>query len=74
VRQELLGRVGKGVKCSVSGCGREAVRSVSTGKAKSAGLNVSSNEKRVYLCREHYREFKKKTKKDKTIDKWRYSA
>jgi thymidine kinase len=58
----------------VSGCGREAVRSVSTGKAKSAGLKVSSNEKRVYLCREHYKEFKKKTKKDKTIDKWRYSA
>jgi thymidine kinase len=58
----------------VSGCGREAIRSVSTGKAKSAGLKVSSNEKRVYLCREHYKEFKKKTKKDKTIDKWRYSV
>jgi thymidine kinase len=69
-----LGRIDKGVKCSVSGCGRDAVRSVSTGKAKSAGLNVSSNEKRVYLCREHYKEFKKKTKKDKTIDKWRYGA
>jgi hypothetical protein len=74
VRQELLGRIDKGVKCSVSGCGREAVRSVSTGKVKSAGLNVSSNEKRVYLCREHYKDFKKKTKKDKTIDKWRYGA
>ena len=69
-----MGRIDKGVKCSVSGCGREAVRSVSTGKAKSAGLKVSSNEKRVYLCREHYKEFKKKTKKDKTIDKWRYGA
>jgi len=52
----------------------EAVRSLSTGKAKSAGLNVGSNEKRVYVCKEHYKEFKKKTKKDKTIDKWRYSA
>jgi hypothetical protein len=69
-----VGRVGKGVKCSVSGCGKEAVRSVSTGKAKSAGLNVSVNEKRVYLCKEHYKEFKKKTKKDKTIDKWRYGV
>jgi len=74
VRQELLGRIGKGVKCSVFGCSREAVRSISTGKAKSAGLNVGSNEKRVYLCREHYKEFKKKNKKDKTIDKWRYGA
>jgi len=69
-----LGRIDKGVKCSVSSCGREAARSISTEKVKSAGLNVGSDEKRVYLCREHYKEFKKKTKKDKTIDKWRYSA
>ncbi|HLE76132.1 MAG TPA: hypothetical protein VI864_08875 [Candidatus Bathyarchaeia archaeon] len=69
-----MGRIDKGVKCSVSSCGREAARSISTEKVKSAGLNVGSDEKRVYLCREHYKEFKKKTKKDKTIDKWRYSA
>jgi hypothetical protein len=69
-----LGRIDKGVKCSVSGCSRGAIRSLSTVKAKSAGLNVSSSEKRAYLCREHYKEFKKKTKKDKTIEKWRYNA
>jgi thymidine kinase len=69
-----LGRIDKGVKCSVSGCGKEATRSISTEKVKSAGLKVGSNEKRAYLCREHYKEFKKKTKKDKTLDKWRYSA
>jgi hypothetical protein len=69
-----LGRIDKGIKCSVSGCGREAARSISTDKVKSAGLKVSSSEKRAYLCKEHYKEFKKKTKKDKTLDKWRYSA
>ncbi|MCW4046475.1 MAG: hypothetical protein NWE99_02790 [Candidatus Bathyarchaeota archaeon] len=69
-----MGRIEKGVKCSVSGCSREAVRSISSGKARSAGLNVNSNEKRAYLCREHYKEFKKKTKKDKTLEKWRYGA
>jgi thymidine kinase len=69
-----LGRIDKGVKCSVSGCGKEAARSISTEKVKSAGLKVGSSEKRAYLCREHYKEFKKKTKKDKTLDKWRYSA
>ena len=74
MRHELLGRIDKGVKCSVSGCSRDAVRSLSTEKAKSAGLNVGSGQKRVYVCREHYKEFKKKTKKDKTIDKWRYGA
>jgi len=58
----------------VSGCSRDAVRSLSTEKVKSAGLNVGSGEKRAYLCREHYKEFKKKTKKDKTIEKWRYNV
>ncbi len=70
----ILGRINKGVKCSVSGCGMDAVRSLSTEKVRSAGLNVGSSEKRVYVCREHYKTFKKKTKKDKTIDKWRYTV
>ena len=69
-----LGRIDKGVKCSVSGCGREAVRSLSTEKVRSAGLNVGSNERRAYLCKEHYKEYKKKTKKDKQLEKWRYSG
>jgi hypothetical protein len=68
-----LGRINKGVKCDVYGCGNEAVRSLNADKAKSAGLKISTSEKRAYLCREHYKEFKKKTKKDKTIDKWRYN-
>ena len=66
-----MGRVAKGVKCSVSGCGNEAVRSLSTEKVKTAGLNVGS-EKRAYLCKEHYKEYKKKTKKDKKLEKWRH--
>jgi len=67
-----LGRIDKGQKCSVAGCSREAARSISADKVKTAGLNVSSKEKRAYICKEHYKEFKKKTKKDKTLDKWRY--
>jgi len=69
-----LGRIDKGVKCSVLGCSREAARSISIEKARAVGLNVGSGEKRAYLCREHYKEFKKKTKKDKTMDKWRYGV
>jgi thymidine kinase len=67
-----LGRIDKGEKCSVSGCGKEAARSISADKVKATGLNVGSAEKRAYICKEHYKEFKKKTKKDKTLDKWRY--
>jgi hypothetical protein len=52
----------------------DAIRSLSTEKARSAGLNVGSSEKRVYVCKEHYKVFKKKIKKDKAVDKWRFSA
>ena len=69
-----LGRVDKGVKCSVSGCSREAIRSLSAGKVKSTGLNVGGSERRVYLCKEHYKEYKKKTKKDKQLEQWRYKG
>lgn len=66
-----MGRVGKGAKCSVVGCDKEAVRSLSTEKVSSAGLNVGE-ARRSYLCKEHYKEFKKETKKEKMLEKWRY--
>jgi len=68
-----LGRIGKGVKCSVSGCGQDAVRSLSADKVRVAGLRVGS-ERRAYLCKEHYKDYKKKTKKDKQVEQWRYKA
>ncbi len=67
-----LGRIEKGEKCSVQGCNNEAARSISADKCKAAGLNVGSADKRAYICKEHYKDYKKKTKKDKTLDKWRY--
>jgi len=67
-----VGRIEKGAKCSVSGCGNEAARSISADKVKAAGLKVSGQEKRAFICKEHYKEYKKKTKKDKTLEKWRW--
>jgi hypothetical protein len=67
-----MGKIEKGVKCNVSGCGMEAARSISADKVKAAGLKVSGAEKRAYLCKEHYKEYKKKSKKDKQLDKWRF--
>ena len=68
-----MGRIEKGVKCNISGCGGTAVRSLSAEKVKAAGMKVT-DQKHAYLCKEHYKEFKKKTKKDKQLEKWRYSA
>jgi hypothetical protein len=67
-----VGRISKGVKCSVVGCDEEAVRSVSVAKAKSAGLNVEG--RRSYLCKEHYKEYKKGSKKERQIEKWRHGV
>ena len=58
----------------MSGCSREAARSLSAEKVRSAGLNVRSDERRAYLCKEHYKEYKKKTKKDKMVERWRYKG
>lgn len=66
-----MGRIGKGEKCNVQGCGQEAVRSLSAEKVKHAGLRVT-DDRHAYLCKVHYKEYKKKTKKDKQIEKWRY--
>ena len=69
----MLGKIDKGVKCSVSGCGKDAMRSIAAAKVTAAGLKIAT-ERRAYLCKEHYREFKKATKKDRTLEKWRHQG
>jgi hypothetical protein len=39
----------------------------------SAGLKVDGT-RRAYLCRAHYKEYKKGSKKDKMLEKWRFSG
>lgn len=66
-----LGRVSKGEKCSVVDCSKEAVRSLGASKVSAAGLKVGSG-RRVFLCKEHYREFKKATKRERMLERWRF--
>ena len=66
-----MGRVAKGVKCSVAGCDKEAIRSIPTEKVSAAGLEVGK-VRRSYLCKDHYKEFKKGMRKEKMLEKWRY--
>ncbi|MBS7639685.1 MAG: hypothetical protein QW600_02535 [Candidatus Bathyarchaeia archaeon] len=65
-----MGKVSKGAKCSVEGCDRDAVRSLDLGRVYAAGLKVRG-ERRAFLCKEHYKEYKKATKKDRIVDRWR---
>jgi hypothetical protein len=56
-----MGKIDKGQKCSVEGCGKEATRSVNAEKAKIAFLKFEG--KHCYG-----------TKKVDQIEKWRYSG
>jgi hypothetical protein len=65
-----LGKVSKGVKCNVAGCTQIAVRSVSPDAVAQAKMDIGG-ARRAYLCRMHYREMKKRSKKDRQIERWR---
>ncbi|UCH32234.1 MAG: hypothetical protein JSV05_02280 [Candidatus Bathyarchaeota archaeon] len=68
-----MGKIEKGIKCSVSSCEKSAIRSIAAGKVTTAGLKIDT-ERRAYLCKDHYKEFKKATKKDRTLEKWRHQG
>ena len=68
-----MGKVAKGQQCSVVGCTNAAARSISPEKVADSGINIG-NARRAYLCKVHYREFKKLTRKDRQLDKWRHST
>ena len=55
-------------KCDVKGCGKDAERSVSGEAAVEAGLDVEEGLRRAHLCKDHYRQFKKATKKDRELE------
>lgn len=56
--------------CDIEGCKLQAERSISGKKVEKAGLTLSSDpEKSAHLCRDHYREYKKRSKKDRTLDR-----
>ena len=60
----------KTVACDVEGCGADAQRSVSGRKVEKSGLSLRSDPaKNAHLCRDHYRKFKKKTKKDRLLER-----
>jgi hypothetical protein len=64
---KAMGKVGKGVTCSVQGCSNNAVRSLDSSKVKGSGLDIDSG-KRAYLCEEHYKQWKKLSKQSKSDD------
>ena len=67
-----MGLVSKWSKCNVDGCDNDAVRSINTKKIEDAGLRLSATGKKSGLCKEHYKEWKKLTKDDRSLERARY--
>jgi hypothetical protein len=67
-----LGRVDKGVNCSVEGCGNKAARSIAFKRASEAGLRLSVESRRAYLCEAHYKEFKKARRNVDRVERMRW--
>lgn len=67
-----MGRVDKGVGCNVVGCKNNAERSLSREEIGGSGLSVGGEGRRVYLCKDHYKEWKKATKKSRTMERSRW--
>src|SRR3989441_12626430 len=56
--------------CGVQGCGKEAKRSLSTKKVKEVlpELKLIGEPRRVHLRKEHYKQFREKTKQKRELD------
>ncbi|MEM2094722.1 MAG: hypothetical protein QXI32_05440 [Candidatus Bathyarchaeia archaeon] len=67
-----MGKIDKGILCSVPGCKETAFRCISGVKAERSGLGIEK-ARHVYLCKGHYKEFKRKNREERRIEKWRWS-
>lgn len=67
-----MGKVDKGVGCGVVGCKNMAERSLSREEVGGSGLSVGGDGRRVYLCRDHYKAWKKATRKSRSLERSRW--
>ena len=58
--------------CGVADCNEKGVKSLSTRKVKSAITDLKIQKdggSRIQLCKRHYKEYKKKTKVERELDR-----
>ena len=54
--------------CDVVGCENDAVKTVARKKAEKI-FNLGGRGTKVHLCKEHYKEYKKRTKKERKLER-----
>jgi len=67
-----MGKVEKGVACSVTECKNPSERSIGRDQLAGSGLVAPGDGRRVYLCHDHYKTWKKATKKDRDMQRARW--
>lgn len=67
-----MGRVDKGINCSATGCKDSAERSISKSQISQGVLNFSSEGRRIYLCKSHYKQWKKSSRDSRDLERTRY--
>ncbi|MEM0385284.1 MAG: hypothetical protein QXG36_04585 [Nitrososphaeria archaeon] len=67
-----MGKVDKGVKCMAKDCGNLAERSLSAEQVSKSSIRIEGNARRIYLCHEHYKQWKKETKKARELEHLAY--
>ena len=68
----IMGKISKGVECSLNDCSSSAIRSINRKNVDSEQFPVSSNSNKVYFCTEHYKSWKKSTKELRKSERARY--
>ena len=68
----IMGKISKGVECSLDGCSSSAIRSISSKNVDSNEFSISSDSNKVYFCTEHYKLWKKSTKELRKSERARY--
>jgi hypothetical protein len=59
---------GEEATCDITGCQNRAERSLPASKLKKTNLDFDSSLKRVHLCKEHYRVYKKETRLERKLE------
>ena len=68
----IMGKISKGVECSLNDCSSSAIRSINSKNVDSNEFSISSDSNKVYFCTEHYKSWKKSTKELRKSERARY--